>query len=42
MGYVARGGLARGSRGRCITVAVDGMMFHEPVFVGDEVSLYAA
>jgi len=31
----------RRSRGRCVTVAVDGMVFHEPVFVGDEVSLYA-
>jgi len=28
-------------RGRCATVAVDGMVFHEPVFVGDEVSCYA-
>ena len=27
-------------RGRCATVAVDGMVFHEPVFVGDEVSCY--
>src|ERR1700731_618 len=31
----------RRARGRCATVAVDGMIFHEPVFVGDEVSLYA-
>ncbi len=29
------------ARGRCVTVAVDGMVFHNPVFVGDEVSLYA-
>jgi len=29
------------ARGRCVTVAVDGMVFHQPVFVGDEVSLYA-
>ena len=28
------------SCGRCVTVAVDGMVFHEPVFIGDEVSLY--
>ena len=28
------------ARGRCVTVAVDGMVFHEPVYVGDEVSLY--
>jgi acyl-CoA thioesterase YciA len=26
----------RRARGRCVTVAVDGMVFHEPVFVGDE------
>ena len=30
----------RRSRGRCVTVAADSMVFHEPVFVGDEVSLY--
>src|SRR5467141_1248768 len=30
----------RRARGRCVTVAVDGMVFHEPVFVGDEVSCY--
>src|SRR5271157_3799250 len=37
------GGIAamRRSRGRCATVAVDGMIFHQPVSVGDEVSLYA-
>ena len=28
--------------GRCATVAVDAMVFHEPVFVGDEVSCYGA
>src|SRR5215467_1363735 len=27
-------------QGRCATVAVDGMVFHEPLFVGDEVSFY--
>lgn len=32
----------RRARGRCVTVAVDGMVFHEPVFVGDEVSLYTS
>ena len=31
---------ARRARGRCATVAVDGMVFHEPVFVGDEVSCF--
>ncbi len=32
---------ARAARGRCATVAVDGMTFHEPVKVGDEVTVYA-
>jgi acyl-CoA thioesterase YciA len=32
---------ARRSRGRAVTVAMDGMQFHEPVKVGDEVSVYA-
>jgi acyl-CoA thioesterase YciA len=31
---------AQRAKGRCATVAVDGMVFHEPVFVGDEVSCY--
>jgi len=29
------------ARGRCVTVAVDAMVFHQPVQVGDEVSIYA-
>ena len=29
------------ARGRCATVAIDGMSFLSPVFVGDEVSLFA-
>ncbi len=29
------------AQGRCSTVAVDGMVFHQPVAVGDEVSIYA-
>ena len=29
------------AHGRCATVAVDAMVFHQPVSVGDEVSLYA-
>jgi acyl-CoA thioesterase YciA len=38
---IAGGSLAtQRARGRCATVAVDGMVFHEPVFVGDEVSCY--
>ncbi|PEQ11240.1 acyl-CoA thioesterase [Novosphingobium sp. PC22D] len=32
---------ARHSRGRAVTVALDGMTFHLPVGVGDEVSVYA-
>jgi len=28
------------ARGRVVTVGVDGMNFHKPVFVGDEVSFY--
>src|SRR6266446_7068013 len=31
---------AQRARGRCATVTDDGMVFHEPVFVGDEVSCY--
>ena len=31
----------RRAKGRCATIAVDAMEFHRPVFVGDEVSLYA-
>ncbi|WP_126172819.1 acyl-CoA thioesterase [Altericroceibacterium xinjiangense] len=31
---------ARRSTGRAVTVAMDGMQFHEPVKVGDEVSVY--
>jgi acyl-CoA thioesterase YciA len=27
-------------KGRAVTVALDGMQFHEPVVVGDEVSVY--
>lgn len=41
MDLAAANAAIRRSRGRCVTVAVDGMVFHEPVFVGDEVSLYA-
>ena len=31
---------ARHSQGRAVTVAMDGMQFHSPVKVGDEVSVY--
>ncbi len=33
---------ARHSHGRAVTVAMDGMQFHFPVSVGDEVSVYGA
>ncbi len=33
---------ARRSRGRVATIAVDGMVFHSPVLVGDEISIYAS
>lgn len=29
------------TRGRVVTVAIDALTFHKPVFVGDEVSCYA-
>ena len=32
---------ARRAKGRAVTVAMDGMVFHEPVKIGDEVSVYA-
>jgi acyl-CoA thioesterase YciA len=32
---------ARRSHGRAVTVALDRMQFHQPVKVGDEVSVYA-
>lgn len=39
---MAAGSVAsRHSHGRAVTIAVEGMQFHEPVAVGDEVSVYA-
>lgn len=32
---------ARRAKGRAVTVAMDGMQFHLPVKIGDEVSVYA-
>lgn len=32
---------ARRAHGRVVTVAMDGVQFHEPVKIGDEVSVYA-
>src|ERR1700745_4093027 len=40
MDLAAGNAAARRARGRCVIAAVDGMVFHHPVFVGDEVSLY--
>ena len=33
---------ARRAKGRAVTVAMDGMQFHHPVKVGDEVSVYTS
>ena len=41
MDLAAGNAAARRARGRCVTVAVDGMVFHTPVHVGDEVSVHA-
>lgn len=41
MGLAAGNPAARVARGRSATIAVEGMTFHKPVKVGDEVSLYA-
>lgn len=32
---------SRHATGRAVTIAVEGMTFHRPVFVGDEVSVFA-
>jgi acyl-CoA thioesterase YciA len=41
MDLAAGNAAARRARGRCATVAVNGMVFHRPVNVEDELSLYA-
>lgn len=41
MDLAAGAAAARRARGRCATIAIEGMAFLSPVFVGDEVSLYA-
>jgi acyl-CoA thioesterase YciA len=41
VGLAAGNAAARRARGRCATVAVDGMVFHEAVKVGDEVTVHA-
>lgn len=42
MDMAAGNAAARRAKGRCATVAIDAMEFLKPVFVGDEVSLYAS
>ncbi len=41
MDLAAGSAAARRARGRCATIALEAMAFLRPVFVGDEVSLYA-
>ncbi len=41
MDLAAGNAAGRRSRGRVATIAVEGMVFHRPVLVGDEVSIYA-
>jgi acyl-CoA thioesterase YciA len=41
MDLAAGNAAARRARGRCATIAVDGMVFHSPVRVGEEVTVYA-
>ncbi|WP_226381796.1 acyl-CoA thioesterase [Falsiroseomonas ponticola] len=41
MDLAAGNAAGRRARGRVATIAVDGMKFHRPVLVGDEVSIYA-
>ena len=41
MDLAASSAAARHAHGRAVTIAVDGMTFHRPVLVGDEVSFHA-
>ncbi|UEM24286.1 acyl-CoA thioesterase (plasmid) [Skermanella mucosa] len=41
MDLAAGNAAVRRGCGRCATIAADSMVLHSPVFVGDEVSLYA-
>jgi acyl-CoA thioesterase YciA len=41
MDLAAGNAAARRARGRCATVAVEGIAFRSPVHVGDEISVYA-
>lgn len=41
MDLAAGAAAARRARGRCATIAIEAMQFLKPVYVGDEVSLYA-
>ncbi len=40
MDLAAASAASRHARGRCTTVAVDAMVFHHPVKVGDEISIF--
>jgi acyl-CoA thioesterase YciA len=41
MDLAAGNAASRRARGRCATVAVDAMSFYSPVYVGDEVTVFA-
>jgi acyl-CoA thioesterase YciA len=41
MDLAAGNAAARYARGRCATIAVDGITFHSPVRVGDEITVWA-
>jgi acyl-CoA thioesterase YciA len=41
MDLAAGNAAARHARGRCATIAVDGITFHKPVRVGDEITVWA-
>jgi acyl-CoA thioesterase YciA len=41
MDLAAGSAASRHAAGRAVTIAVEGMKFHAPVLVGDEVSVYA-
>lgn len=42
MDFAAGSVATKRAGGRCVTVAVDGMSFLSPVYVGDEVSIYGS
>ena len=42
MDLAAGSAAARRAQGRCVTVSIESVRFHEPVHVGDEVSVHVA